>query len=101
VEDPACDLAVAVALASAATGALPPPGSAFIGELSLTGLVRPAPALEQRLLAARAAGCRTVFVPEERARPPEGLRVVTVRDLVDVLGRALSPAEIEPVRLPA
>ena len=49
VDDPACDLAVAAALASAATGASPPAMTAFVGEVSLTGLVRPAPAMSQRL----------------------------------------------------
>src|SRR3954471_14788891 len=39
VDDPACDLAVAAALASSATGAAPPAGSAFVGEVTLTGLV--------------------------------------------------------------
>ena len=38
VDDPACDLAIAAALASAATGVAPAPGAAFVGEVSLTGL---------------------------------------------------------------
>ena len=63
VDDPACDLAVAAALASSATGRPPPAGSAFVGEVALTGQVRPAPGLAQRLSAARAAGIRTVFAP--------------------------------------
>ena len=63
VDDPACDLAIAAALASAATGATPPADAAFVGEVSLTGLVRPAPAMGQRLAAARAAGVATVFTP--------------------------------------
>ena len=40
VDDPASDLAVAAALASAATGAMPPAGAAFVGEISLTGSLR-------------------------------------------------------------
>jgi len=36
LEDPACDLAIAAALASAAAGVAPPPGSAFVGEVALT-----------------------------------------------------------------
>lgn len=49
VDDPACDLAVAAALASAATGVAPPPETAFVGEVTLTGLVRPAAAMMQRV----------------------------------------------------
>ena len=37
LDDPACDLAIAAALASAATGVAPPAGSAFVGEVALTG----------------------------------------------------------------
>lgn len=64
VDDPACDLAIAAALASAVTSLPPPPGAAFVGEIALTGQVRAVPAMEQRLAAARAAGCTTVFAPE-------------------------------------
>ena len=87
VDDPACDLAVAVALASAATGIPCPAGSAFVGELALTGLLRPAPAMAQRLAAARAAGIRTVFAPTSAAgqRPVDGIRLVPVRHLRDGL----------------
>jgi DNA repair protein RadA/Sms len=43
IDDPAADLATLAALASAATGVPAPPATAFLGEVSLTGLVRPAP----------------------------------------------------------
>ena len=87
VEDPACDLAVASALASAATGVPCPPGSAFVGELALTGLLRPAPAMAQRLAAARAAGVTTVFAPSSVAGQAgdQGVRMVPVRHLQDAL----------------
>lgn len=90
VDDPACDLAVAAALASAATGVAPPAGTAFVGEVGLTGLVRPAPAMAQRLAAARAAGISTVFGPGEPGTR-EGVRVVPVRRVRDALTWA-SPA---------
>jgi DNA repair protein RadA/Sms len=61
VDDPAADLAVAAALASAVSGVPTPRGSAFVGEVSLTGLVRHASGLPQRLAAAEAAGCTAVF----------------------------------------
>ncbi|MET0799945.1 MAG: AAA family ATPase [Actinomycetota bacterium] len=84
VDDPACDLAVAAALASAATGTMPPAGAAFVGEVSLTGLVRPAPAMEQRFAAARAAGVSSVFAPP--AEPsPQGVGLVPVRHVLDAL----------------
>lgn len=80
VEDPASDLAIAAALASAATGVAPPHATAFVGEVTLTGLVRPAPAMAQRLSAARAAGVRTV-VCAQGAEGVEGVAVNAVRDV--------------------
>jgi DNA repair protein RadA/Sms len=93
VDDPACDLAVAAALASAATGVMAPAGSAFVGEVSLTGLIRAAPGMSQRLSAARAAGCTTVYAPPcEGPEPVQGIRIVPVRCVGDALGWALPPA---------
>ena len=62
--DPAADLATAAAIASAASGVPAPRATAFVGEIGLTGTVRPSPAMNARLSAAEAAGLRTVFVPE-------------------------------------
>jgi len=101
VDDPACDLAVAAALASAASGVAPPPGSAFVGEVGLTGLVRRAPGLAPRLAAARAAGVETVFAPGDPSAWG-GLRVVPVRHLRDALtwaspvGMAVRPRAPDP-----
>jgi len=89
VDDPACDLAIAAALASASSGVPPPPGSAFVGEVGLTGRVRPAPGMAQRLSAARAAGISTVFAPGEGGAA-SGLRVVPVHRVRDVLTWASS-----------
>ena len=72
VDDPAADLAVAAALASAVTGAPTPEGAAFVGEVSLTGLVRQVSGMPQRLAAAEAAGCSRVFGapgPETQRHP--------------------------------
>jgi DNA repair protein RadA/Sms len=89
VDDPAADLAIAAALVSAATGVPAPSATAFVGELSLTGSVRPAAGLPQRLAAARAAGCTTVFVPWD-AHPGglEGVEIRTVRHVFEALGWA-------------
>ena len=84
VDDPGADLAVAAALASGSVGVAPPPGSAFVGEVSLTGAVRPVSGMGPRLAAAAAAGVRTVFCPPTPDAPP-GLALVPVRRLVDAL----------------
>ena len=78
VDDPASDLAVAAALASAATGSMPPAGAAFVGEVSLNGALRPAPGMPQRLAAARGAGSTSVFAPGPAEGAPAGLIVHSV-----------------------
>ncbi len=101
VDDPACDLAIAAALASAATGVAPPQGAAFVGEVALTGLIRPAPAMHQRLAAARAAGCRVAYVPEGRPAALEGVRIVTVQRLAQALTWCAGARSEHPKSLPA
>jgi DNA repair protein RadA/Sms len=93
VEDPACDLAIAAAVVSAATGVAPPPASAFVGEVALTGQVRAASSMGPRLSAAKAAGCTTVFAPSSGDRAPDGLRIVPVRHVVDALSWAVGAVE--------
>ena len=89
VDDPAADLAVAAALASAVSGVPPPEATAFVGEVSLTGLVRRASAMPQRLAAAEAAGCRFVYAaPGQDARGHA--RLVPVRDVSEALSWAIT-----------
>jgi len=90
VDDPASDLAVAAALASAGSGVPVPGHAAFVGEVALTGLVRPAPAMEQRVGAARAAGCRTVYTAADPGII-EGVRSVPVRHVRDAVAWASAP----------
>jgi DNA repair protein RadA/Sms len=90
VDDPASDLAVAAALASAATGSIPPPGAAFVGEVSLNGSLRPAPGMPQRLAAARGAGCTVVYAAAPTDGAPAGMTVHTVGHVTQALGWAMS-----------
>ena len=91
VEEPAADLAVAAALASAARGIPPPARAAFCGEISLTGAVRTPPALAKRLAAAAAAGIELVFCPDGSDAPP-GVRIIRVGRVEDALEWARAPA---------
>jgi DNA repair protein RadA/Sms len=84
VDDPAADLAVAAALASAVSGVPTPEGAAFVGEIALTGLVRQASAMPQRIAAAEAAGCRVVFAASGQDTRGH-LRIVPVRDVAEAL----------------
>jgi DNA repair protein RadA/Sms len=89
IDDPTCDLAVAAALASTVSGVPPPPRSAFSGEVSLTGAVRPMTKRSSRLAAAAAAGIQTVYCAAE-PQASAGVRIVFVGHLRDALGWARS-----------
>jgi DNA repair protein RadA/Sms len=80
IDDPSCDLAVAAALASTAGGLPPPPRSAFCGEVSLTGAIRPVTNIAGRLAAAAAAGIQTVYCAAELGSLP-GVTIKPVRHL--------------------
>jgi DNA repair protein RadA/Sms len=85
IDDPACDLALAAALASAASGVPPPPRSAFVGEVGLTGRVNTGSGMGGRLAAAKAAGLTTVFCAGEPRPMLDGLKAVTVGHVADAL----------------
>ena len=93
VSDVAADLALAVAIASAASGVPAPAGAVFVGELGLGGEVRPAPRLEERLRAAAQLGFATAFVPASGGAPAvHGLRVVALRNVREAVAAALPSA---------
>ncbi|PLS30724.1 DNA repair protein RadA [Bifidobacterium margollesii] len=94
-KEPACDLAVAAALSSAAFHTPIPRDWAAIGEISLTGQVRPVPRLEYRLREAARLGFTHVVVPRRRkgVKPLriEGLEIIEA----DTLARALKAMGVE------
>ena len=89
-KEPACDLAVAAALASAAKGRAIRRGTCAIGEIALTGQIRPVPRLEHRLAEAARLGFTRAVVPVNRrkGRPlkAEDIEIVEVASLRDALG---------------
>lgn len=88
--EPACDLAIVAALASAGTERAIPRTTCAIGEISLTGQVRPVPQLSHRLREASRLGFTTAVVPLMRSRHQEthtvpGLKVIEVSSLGQAL----------------
>jgi magnesium chelatase family protein len=84
------DLAIAVAV-KAAAGAIPQEaldGTVFLGELSLSGSLRPVAGVLPMVLAASGRGIRRVFVPETQAREAAmvpGMTVFGMRSLGQVV----------------
>lgn len=94
VQEPASDLAVAVAIASATTGTAAPAGVVAMGEIGLAGELRRVRDLPQRLAEAARLGFRVAVVPTDRARSrprsPEswtvdGMRVLDCADVASAL----------------
>ena len=89
-KEPGSDLAIVAALASAATSKPIARATCAIGEISLTGQVRPVPRMEYRLREAARLGFTTAVIPPLR-KPVhvEGLQLVesnTLSDALDALG---------------
>ncbi|KAB2957123.1 MAG: endopeptidase La, partial [Thermoanaerobaculia bacterium] len=98
-DGPSAGITVAVALLSVAAGRTVDRRLAMTGEITLRGDVMPIGGLKEKLLAARAAGIRTVLLPRENRRdlaelPAEArrdLELVFVETMDQVLARALAP----------
>jgi len=63
LREPAADLAVCQALVSSCKSVAPPPNSVILGEVGLTGELRPVSFLETRLKEAIRQGFSTIFLP--------------------------------------
>jgi DNA repair protein RadA/Sms len=90
VVEPAADLAVALAVASAADDLLLPPHTVAIGEVGLAGEVRQVTGLRRRLAEAARLGFRHALVPPDHIRErdtaaPTGMRLHVVPDLSGAL----------------
>jgi DNA repair protein RadA/Sms len=79
--EPAADLAIALAVASAARDNPLPPGLVAIGEVGLAGEVRRVSGTERRLAEAARLGFACALVPIDSGRSPRGMKVIEVEDL--------------------
>jgi DNA repair protein RadA/Sms len=93
IDEPGADLAVCLAIASAARGAATRPGLAAFGEVGLTGRLRPATQAERRLEECSKLGLGTVLVPPGTPRRA-GIEVVEAETIRAAVGSGLGrPAE--------
>lgn len=81
-KDTSIDASIAIALISSYKNVPPPEGSIFLGELSLTGELRPPRNARKRVMEARRLGYTNIYVP----MAPEGCtNVRTVLDLINLV----------------
>jgi DNA repair protein RadA/Sms len=81
VVEPAADLALALAVASAATGVPVPPDLVAFGEIGLGGEIRQVPDAGRRLAEAARVGFRRAVVPAFCPDGPDELRLIRVHTL--------------------
>ena len=92
VNEPACDLSVAVAIVSNLMNRPVPSDMVILGEVGLTGNVRSIPRLEQRLAEAAKLGFKRFIVPDGNVKQLKELRddikvkgVVTVQEAMQAV----------------
>lgn len=93
IEEPAADLAVAVALVSSVRDQPIPADLAVVGEVGLSGEVRSVGQIEARLTEAARLGFSKVIIPRRlgraKLRIPDGLQTMQVRSVGEAVQAAL------------
>ncbi|CAH0418994.1 DNA repair protein RadA [Periweissella ghanensis] len=93
LDEPAIDLAVAVAVASSYQDKETQLGDAFIGEIGLTGEIRRVNRIEERVAEAEKLGFKRVFVPKNNLQgwqPVGEIEVVGVATISEALQKAFN-----------
>jgi DNA repair protein RadA/Sms len=91
--EPAADLAIALAVASSADGIALPTDAVAVGELGLAGELRAVPSPQRRLNEAARLGLGSAFVPRSTSAA-SGVNVIHVDDVNDAMERALAPRDV-------
>ena len=94
VDGPSAGVAMTVAAVSALTGQLVDGAAAVTGEISVQGRVKPVGGVPAKVEAAKTAGCRRVYVPqdnEDEARQVSGVEIIPSCEVRRVLEDMLLP----------
>jgi DNA repair protein RadA/Sms len=93
IDEPAADLAIALALASSSKDRPLPADMGFVGEVGLSGELRAVSQLPTRLNEAAKLGFRRVLIPRTARRGgdplPEGIEAIPIRSLEEAMDVAL------------
>lgn len=89
VNEPACDLAMAVAIISNLKNIPVPSDMVILGEVGLTGNIRSVPRIEQRIGEAKKLGFKRFIIPASNVKQvkglEEGINLVGVRTIQEVM----------------
>ncbi|MDR3242075.1 MAG: DNA repair protein RadA [Lactobacillaceae bacterium] len=93
LNEPAVDLAIAMAIASSYKNVGTKATDAFVGEIGLTGEIRRVPHVMERIAEAKKLGFKRVFVPKNSLKPTDkvtGILVIAAGTLDEAMSLALS-----------
>jgi len=90
IDEPGADLAIALAIASAAKGVPTREGLAAFGEIGLTGRLRPAAQAERRLEECTKLGLEAVVAPSGTASTAKALQVLEAETLPKAIAAGLA-----------
>ncbi|MDL2220335.1 DNA repair protein RadA [Eubacteriales bacterium OttesenSCG-928-N14] len=96
LNEPAADLCIATAIASAATGRVVHSGFALVGEIGLTGELRPVLNIGRRINEVARMGLGAVVVPQhgsEKLKIDGQIKTIPAKSLVDALNFSLQPLQ--------
>lgn len=97
VTEPAADLAVAIAVASALSDQPVPAGTIIIGEVGLAGEVRRVAGTPRRLAEAARLGFTHAIVSRDPGDVPKGIKVYEAPDLRSAIDAAFRVPRLKPV----
>ena len=91
IEEPACDLGIAAAVASSFRNAPVDPGCVLVGEIGLTGEVRAVGQIVKRISEAARLGFKSIVIPGAnmkaagQEKPAGGIEIIPVMNIRDAL----------------
>lgn len=91
IDEPACDLALIIAIASSFRNRIVDPDSVLIGEVGLTGEVRAVSHIDKRIMEAKRIGFKTCIIPFgnknmiKKMKELEGIQIKTVENVKEAL----------------
>ena len=98
IEEPAVDLAVAAAMAGSYLEQPLNPNTAVLGELGLSGEVRPVSQVERRITELEKLGFERVVIPGRQKITRTKLEMVRVGDVRELLGKLFGKKSLEALR---
>ncbi len=85
IEEPACDLAICLAIASAYKDKIAPQNLVAFGEIGLGGEIRTVSQMERRITEINKLGFKKVLLPKNKTKNINGLEIIEIKNLKEAL----------------